>query len=93
MERINEHVLQILRERINELTGAPASPHKCYDPKVIHNVGHYVITCNYAGKRTLARFSNEKGELDYPLGQTYHTMSELAEILRGFIAGLEAAND
>lgn len=84
MERVTEQTIQILREKINTLTGAPTSPHNGGK----WNIGHHLMTCN-GSKRAFGKISSESGTIALMFDNKFYTKRELAHLMRAFIAGLE----
>jgi hypothetical protein len=91
--RITAANLQAVVDRINRLTGSPATSYtRGEDGKLRANVGNFHISSAYGGV-TLHRMSNEAGGVTTPLGLGYSTKRDLYEQLHAFARGIEMAQE
>ena len=88
-QRITDTDLRILCERLNELTGSPATYMTAIDgsPRQI-NVGHFHISGAYGGV-CLHRVSNASGGITCPLVSYHEPKRALWDRMHAFIDGIE----
>jgi len=86
MQRITDKHLQAKIDRLNKMTGSPATPYA--DGKA--QIGNYHLSHAYGGV-CLHRMYNEGGGVTSPLSIGHIPKRELAGLLDAFMAGLEAA--
>jgi hypothetical protein len=86
MTRITESFLQAQVDRLNRITGSPATPHI----NGAAQVGCFHLSYAY-GRVSLHRMHNAGGACSAPLNCGYVTRRELSYLIAAFIAGYDAA--
>lgn len=87
MERITDKHLEVLAERINEVTKNPVTPWTQYkNGRIRSNVGNYHIS-RQCGGVALYQMTNENGGVDDVFGSAYMTKRDLYNRLRAFLEG------
>lgn len=91
MDRITDTHLRALCDRLNKLTGSPATAYeRDASGKLVAQVGHFHISHAYGGV-CLHRMANTGGGVTCPLSNGHGPKRELYEQLRAYIAGIELA--
>ena len=86
MNRITESFLQSQVDRLNRLTGSPATPYV----NGAAQVGCFHLSYAYGGV-TLHRMCNASGGVSEPLHCGHVTRRDLSDRIAAFIAGYDAA--
>ena len=86
--KTSKQILEVLVDRINELTGAPTSAWT--DGKA--NIGNYHISYSCGGAE-LHRMSNTSGGIRAISHEVHSTKPKLDSALRHIITGLEIASE
>lgn len=90
MKRITDKHLDILVERINEVTKNPATSWTKYkNGKIKANIGNYHISGAYGGV-ALHQMMNEGGGVDDIFNSGFMTKRDLYNRLRAFLEGLRS---
>ena len=90
--RITIANLESVVDRINRLTGSPATPWRREGDRNRANIGNYHLSHAYGGV-SLHRMANESGGVTTPLGSGHVPKRELYEQLHAFVRGIEAAQE
>lgn len=88
--RITIDNLQAVVDRINRLTGSPATPWSREGDRNRANIGNYHLSHAYGGV-CLHRMCNESGGVTTPLGLGHVPKRELYEQMHAFARGIEVA--
>ena len=86
--RITIANLQAVVDRINRVTGSPATHLRREGDRNRANIGNYHLSHAYGGV-CLHRMCNESGGVTTPLGSGHVPKRELYEQLHAFLRGLE----
>lgn len=86
--RITVANLEAVVDRINRLTGSPATPWRREGDRNRANIGNYHLSQAYGGV-CLNRMANESGGVTTPLGMGHVPKRELYEQLHAFLRGLD----
>ena len=86
--RINERDLNIVINRLNEITGNPTVPHSKDDNGIFRsNIGNYHLDCAYGGY-ALHQIASKGGAVNDIFGW-YYPKRELYNLVHAYIAGIE----
>ena len=92
-DRITDKHMQALADRMNKLTGSPATPYAVGEDNRSHaQVGNFHISHAYGGV-CLHRMSNTSGGVSCPLGNGYGTKRELYDSMHAWLRGHESAKN
>jgi len=87
MDRINQKDLEILADRINEVTKSPKDPWTRANGKTKANIGNYHIDGAYGGWK-LVRMVNTGGAIS-EVTYGFVPKRELYNLMHAFLGGLE----
>ena len=85
MDRITQKDLEILTDRINEVTGSPT---KCYSGPGKANIDNYHLSYAYGGVK-LERMCNEHGGVTTTSIGGFGTKRDLYNWMQAFLAGID----
>ena len=88
MDRITQKDLEVLADRINEVTGSPMATYTKTDkPPYKANIGNYHLSYAYGGVK-LERMHNEGGGVQTISTDGYGTKRELYNWMQAFLSGI-----
>ena len=90
--RITIANLEAVVDRINRITGSPATPWRREGERNRANIGNYHLSHAYGGV-CLHRMANESGGVNTPLGSGHVQKRELYDQLHAFVRGIEVAQE